>query len=249
MSDRTLSGGAVTTSTVGMGERLAGTRGCGGEGLMAFTLAAPQLREALQTASAFMSDDDTLPGLNGVHFAPHEDLVAFEATNRYIASYETLKIEGEPFAATIPARVVASLLAVLTPIDVEDDPYDEMPAHPIEPFDLATFEAVDDKAVVVRLLGSDEVELKFTSSSGLKFPDIPLIIEQAEERSAHTVGAVPFTGVHYDPGQLAAAVAAIREREYDGPLHFAVAAKGKPTVIRQGDQLTVVVMSVKGPGS
>jgi len=206
-----------------------------------FTVPGPQLRQALQTASAFMSADDTLPTLAGVHLAPVGDLVSFTATNRFIASYETLKTEGDPFTTTIPARVVTSLIAVLAPIDV-DDPWDDdgQLIKPFEPFDLATLTLANEGNVTVRLVGHETVEITFVPPS-MKFPDIPRIFEQAE---AHT--GEPLDGLCFTPAMLAAVADAVRQRE-DGLLQVVTAAKGKPMVVRQGDNFKALIMSVKVP--
>lgn len=210
-----------------------------------FTVPAPHLRQALQTASAFMPGDYILPALAGVHMAPAGDRVAFTATDRYMASYETLKIEGEPFTATVPGRVVAALIAVLTPIDVQEDDEDG-PVPPIEPFESATAVLADDgKQVTVRLAGLDEIAVTFVPVSGM-FVSIPKILEEAEAR-----GGEPLAGAHFTPRVLAAALDAVRQRQdaapYIEPLEIVSAAAGKPMLIRYGDDLKVLIMSVEVP--
>jgi hypothetical protein len=210
------------------------------------TVPAPQLRQALQTASAFMCDDDTFSTLNGVHLAPDGDpagdRVAFTATNLFVASHETLKISGEAFEATIPGRVVTALIAVLAPIDVEDDNDPHFgPVPPVEPFDLATFALADDgKQMTVRLVGVNTIEIGFESPS-MKFPNIPLIFDQAE------TAAQQLAGLHFDPGQLGAVLDAVRGRDDGEPLKVVGAANGKPMLVRRGEAFKALVMSVKVP--
>jgi hypothetical protein len=187
-----------------------------------------------------MFDDYTYLALTGVYLAPADGgQVVFVATDRFIASHETLKIEeGEAFEATIPECVVASLLAVLTPIDVEG--YDEDgPVPPVEPFNLATFVLADDGKVTARLVGVETIEIAFEPPS-MKFPNISKIFAEAEAGTGE-----PLARAHFDPGRLAAVVAAVKAREGGYPLEVVAAAAGQPMLVRQGDSFKALIMPVK----
>lgn len=193
-----------------------------------FTVPAQPLRRALETALQFAGDDDYAPpALHGVRIQPHGEAVALIASDRFIASYETLNVEGEPFATTIPGRVAERISAVVT------TPADDLRYNPD---DLVTFALGEDGDVTARIVGEDTTEITF-SPIDLDYPDIAKIFTEAEKNSP------PSAGLHFDADRLAEVAAALKERE-SGPVQIVAGAERKPLVIAQGDHFRALIQPV-----
>jgi hypothetical protein len=196
-----------------------------------FTVPAARLRSALITALAFAEqDEDDYPAILGyVHFGPDSDTVVVSATDRYAASREVIKAEGDVFTVAVPSAIAADVVGLIA--DPADDRYAEQ--------GMATF-VRDDEDVNIRIVNQDRtVAVTYRPEKNLMFPDLTKVFAPAEKGPSG-----PAAGIHLVAGRLARVAAAMRDRS-DLPIEVVAGAPDKAVVLAQGSDFKALVMSVK----
>jgi hypothetical protein len=197
-----------------------------------FTVPAARLRSALITALAFAEqDDDEYPAILGyVHFAPDGDSVVVSATDRYAASREVIKTEGDVFTVVVPSGIAADVVGLIG--DPADDPYAEQ--------GLATFVRDGGGEVTIRVVDQDRtVAVTYRPEKDPMFPDLNKVFAPAEKDPSG-----PAAGIHLVAERLARVAAAMRDRS-DIPIEVVAGAPDKAVVLAQGSDFKALVMSVK----
>lgn len=194
-----------------------------------FTIKAPALRQALTTALAFASTDDSIPLINSVFIQPTTGGTAIEvaATDRYALSIETLPIEdgGTPFDVLIRSDIVKRILT-LTP----------KPKRGEEP-GTVTF-AQDGDRVTVRVVTDIETAITFTPWND-KFIDYRKLLASAEKNKEAAADLMGF-----NPSILGKACKAFSGSS--APMKTSFSGHSKPVVIEQDDSgLKILVMPVR----
>lgn len=201
-----------------------------------FTVPALLLRRAFETAMAFAhrdEEDGPHPALSTVRIDPLPEAVRISATDRYVASIETLKAEGEPFAVIVPLRVAERVVSLI-PLP-SDEPY----AQP--EYRMVTFvREKDGGPVTVRAVGETTATITFTPETW-ELQGLGKIFTDAEAAGATEVAF----GLHVDPDRMAEVMAAIQGREDRTPVRFVSAAPDKPLVLAQGTDFKVMLMPVR----
>lgn len=195
-----------------------------------FTLSAKPFRTALVTALAFAEqpDPDYPPILGSVRIEPDGDRALVAATDRYAASLETLKAEGDIFAVTVPRGVAEDVVALISA--PEDDPY----AKP----GMVTF-VQEDAGVTVRVVDESRTAAITFRDDSFTFPNLRKVFAPAEQ-----ITDEPASGIYFDPDRLAYVIAALKERS-GGLIEIVAGGPGRALVLRQGDDFKALLMSVK----
>jgi hypothetical protein len=199
-----------------------------------FTVPALLLRRAFETALAFAYTGDPHPGLSVVRIDPLPDEVRVSATDRYTASTETLKAEGDPFAVIVPLRVAERIVAMIPPLA------DEEYAQP--EYRMVTFVKGDGDGVTVRAVGEDTATIAFTQVWSYDTKEVAKIFAAAGEADSP---AEMTPELHVDPDRMADVMAAIQAREDGTPVRLVCAGVDKPLVLTQGSGFQALLMPVR----
>ena len=191
-----------------------------------FTVETPALRQALATALAFASGDDTLPPIHQVHLEPVESGIEIAATDRYALSVEQINVTGEPFEVNLPYDVAKRLLTLLPK------------ARHAEIVGGLTSIAQDGDRVTVRLVGEYETALIFNPGKE-KFVKYQELMDKAKAGRKDPAGVVAF-GPPVLTGVCRALLA--RDRHEAMKLHF---GGDTQAVFVEHGALTVLVMPVR----
>lgn len=206
-----------------------------------FTVSALPLKVALETALIFAESDDEhgLPALLAVHFTPLPGMVAVGASDRFIASRETLKAEGEVFQFSMPRDITGDVIALVPPFD------SDFPAR--EP-GMVTFAAEDDGRVSARVVGPKATTtLTFTPVEQVAAGGVSKVVDvlaglfqKADDGSAGDV----LTGLHLGPAFMARVCRAFGDRDGEGPVQVVGGGERQPLLLRQRDGLMAAIMPV-----
>lgn len=197
-----------------------------------FTVDTLAFRQALTTALAFASADNTLPQIHAVRFAAAgEHLIEVAATDRYVLSVEKLPVDGEPFDATVPYGVAKQLLTLLP-----------KPRRGQIVDSLLTL-IKDDGRVTVRVVGDVETALTFTPADDVephnKFIDYRSLIAKTEQG---TEDPAPVMG--FGPKILTNVCRTLAARDGTTPMRLRFRGARKPITVEH-DDLKVLVMPVR----
>jgi DNA polymerase III sliding clamp (beta) subunit (PCNA family) len=198
-----------------------------------FTIETPALRQALTTALAFASTDDTLPPINAVHIAvgTTDGTIEMAATDRYIMSVETLTVTGEPFAVTVPYDVAKRLLMLLP-----------RPRRQALVGGMTTI-ARDGERVTVRLVGDYETTITFTPQDegqpSAKFVNYREMLDKIKAGREAPADLMAFR-----PALLQQVFKALAVRTRHEPVELQFGGKDKP-VLAKLESLTLVLMPVR----
>lgn len=191
-----------------------------------FTVETPQFRQALATALAFASADDTLPPINQVHIGPVDHGIEVAATDRYVLSVEQINATGEPFEFNLPYDIAKRLLTLLPK------------ARQAAVVGGLTSIAQDGERITIRLVGEYETALTFNPSNE-KFVKYQELMDKAKAGRKDPAGVVAF-GPPILTGVCRALLA--RDRNEAMKLHF---GGDTQAVFVQHGELTVLVMPVR----
>jgi hypothetical protein len=196
-----------------------------------FTIETPALRQALTTALAFASTDDTLPMINLVHVTPVEQGIEIAATDRYVLSVEQVTTTGEAFEFSISADVVKRLLTIL--------PRSRRAAL----LGSLTTIAKDGEKVTVRIVGDVETAVTFTPADegehGIKFVKYRELMDKAQANRSAPVDVMAFA-----PPLLTKVFKTLSARNSTDALKLHFGGEIKPVFVQQ-DTLTVLIMPVR----
>lgn len=191
-----------------------------------FTVETPALRQALATALAFASSDDTLPPINQVHIKPVEAGIEIAATDRYALSVEQLNANGEPFEVNLPYDIAKRLLTLLPK------------ARQAELVGGLAAIARDGDKVTVRLIGEYETALTFVPS-GEKFVNYRELMDKAQANRKEPAGTVAF-----GPPIMTGVCRALLARDRNEPMKLRFGGDSQAVFVDHGT-LTVLVMPVR----
>jgi hypothetical protein len=191
-----------------------------------FTVETPAFRQALATALAFASSDDTLPPINQVHVKPVESGIEIAATDRYALSVEQINATGEPFEVNLPYDVAKRLLTLLPK------------ARQASIVGGLTSIAQAGERVTIRLVGEYETALTFTPS-GEKFVNYRELMDKAKASHKNPAGVVAF-----GPPVLTGVCRALLARNRHDPMKLHFGGDSQAVFVQQ-DTLPVLVMPVR----
>lgn len=191
-----------------------------------FTVETPAFRQALATAMAFTSSDDTLPPIHQVSIKPVEAGVEVAATDRYVLSVEQLNATGEPFEIGIPYDIAKRLLTLLPK------------ARQAAIVGGLTSIAQDGERVTIRLVGEYETALTFTPSSE-KFVNYRELMDKASAGRKDPAGTVAF-----GPPILTNVCRALLARDRHEPMKLRFGGESQAVFVEH-DTLTILVMPVR----
>jgi hypothetical protein len=187
-----------------------------------FTIDTLAFRQALTTALAFASSDDTLPQVHAVRIASADKhVIEIAATDRYVLSVEKLPVDGEPFDTTIPYGVAKQLLTLL-PKPRRGQIIDS----------LLTL-TQDGGRVTVRVVGNIETALTFTP------PDDSVLMAKTEQGAED-----PAPVMGFGPKILTNVCRTLAARDGTTPMRLRFRGARKPVTVEHGD-LKVLVMPVR----
>jgi DNA polymerase III sliding clamp (beta) subunit (PCNA family) len=196
-----------------------------------FTIAAADLRVGLTTALAFAGTDDVFPTLTGIHFNAVGDAVDLVATDRYVASCETVKVAGAPHSFILPGDVAKQLLTLMP-----------KPTRKRALTGMVTFAAREDKRVSASFIGDVDLSLTFTPiepGTG-SYPDVRKLIDESSEKAPETIPAV-----HFNPAYLARVMRVLAGRANGEPVRLSFTTPKKPVIVSHGESFRAVVMPVR----
>lgn len=205
-----------------------------------FTISARPLRAALQTALTFTESDpeEAVPTVRAVHLAPGTDEVTIYATDRFVASRETLKAEGDLFGFSIPREAVDQIIAAVRPYD-PNDPYREP--------GIVSFTA-DGGKVTARIVESEvSTAVTFEPVDGRFQGGVSKIVEVLTGLFKRVAGAgdiVDLAGLNIGADYLSRLSGACAARGVDR-IVIVGGGTGAPLVVRQGDRFMAAVMPVQ----
>lgn len=191
-----------------------------------FTVETPAFRQALATAMAFATSDDTLPPINQVSIEPVEQGIEIAATDRYVLSVEQVNVTGEPFAVNLPYDIAKRLLTLL--------PKGRQAAI----VGGLTSIAQDGDRVTIRLVGEYETALTFTPQ-GEKFVKYRELMDKAKAGRKDPAGIVSF-----GPRILTSVCRALLARDRHEPMRLHFGGSSQAVFVEHGT-LTVLVMPVR----
>jgi DNA polymerase III sliding clamp (beta) subunit (PCNA family) len=195
-----------------------------------FTIAAADLRIGLTTAMAFAGTDDVYPVLTGIHFKAVDDAVDLVATDRYVASCETVKVAGDPHSFILPGAVAKQLLTLMP-----------RPTRKRALTGMVTFAARQDNRVTATFIGDVDLSLTFSpiELGTMSYPDVRKLIDDAAEKTAEAIPAV-----HFNPAYLVRVMVAVKARSYE-PVRLSFTTPTKPVIISHGESFRALVMPVR----
>lgn len=191
-----------------------------------FTIETPAFRQALATALAFASGDDTLPPINQVHIEPVESGIEIAATDRYALSVEQVNATGKPFEVNLPYDIAKRLLTLLPK------------ARQAAIVGGLTSIAQDGERVTIRLVGEYETALTFTPQ-GEKFIKYRELMDKVKAGRKDPAGAVAF-----GPPILTSVCRALLARDRNEAMKLHFGGESQAVFVEHGT-LTVLVMPVR----
>jgi hypothetical protein len=199
-----------------------------------YTIDATALRQALTTALAFTyTGTEPLTMLKAVHIEPADDgTVEMVATDRYTLSCERLKVDGEPFALTVPYAVAKALVKMIP-----------RPRKNSEWNGVVTFE-LDGSMVVARFAGDTDASMGFAPETA-SFPNHRSLFGSAEKAQP-----APIERVMFAPKILGRVFKALADR--DDMTIIDIRFQGSettPALVTQGDTFKALVMRTPTPSA
>jgi hypothetical protein len=191
-----------------------------------FTVETPAFRQALATALAFASSDDTLPPINQVHIGPVESGIEIAATDRYVLSVEQVNATGGPFEVNLPYSIAKRLLSLLPK------------ARQAAVVGGLVSIARDGERITVRLVGEYETALTFTPGEE-KFIKYRELMDKAKAGRKDPAGVVAF-----GPPVLTGVCRALLARDRFEAMKLRFGGDTQAVFVEHGT-LTVLVMPVR----